>query len=88
MNHYGCSCLIRIALFTCCISSKKWVLIASYYYGQKNHLSGLHRRYLKISFDTVQQLMDVKKDLVHVVERNQEKFDAAEAYESILMGKR
>ncbi|XP_022730050.1 DNA polymerase epsilon catalytic subunit A-like isoform X3 [Durio zibethinus] len=54
----------------------------------KNHLSGLHKRYLKISFDTVQQLMDVKKDLVHVVERNQTKSDAAEAYESILMGKR
>ncbi|OMO89101.1 hypothetical protein COLO4_19937 [Corchorus olitorius] len=54
----------------------------------KNHLSGLQKHYLKISFDTVQQLMDVKKDLVHVVERNQAKFDAAEAYESILMGKR
>ncbi|KAK8480739.1 hypothetical protein V6N11_073191, partial [Hibiscus sabdariffa] len=54
----------------------------------KNHLSGLHKRYLKISFDTVQQLMDVKRDLVHVVERNQMKFDAAEAYESILMGNR
>ncbi|KAK8513325.1 hypothetical protein V6N12_052522 [Hibiscus sabdariffa] len=54
----------------------------------KNHLSGLHKRYLKISFDTVQQLMDVKRDLVHVVERNQKKFDAAEAYESILMGNR
>ncbi|KAK6247338.1 hypothetical protein QUC31_018903 [Theobroma cacao] len=54
----------------------------------KNHLSGLHKRYLKIAFDTVQQLMDVKKDLVHVVERNQAKFEAAEAYESILIGKR
>ncbi|GLU18367.1 hypothetical protein SLE2022_346730 [Rubroshorea leprosula] len=54
----------------------------------KNHLSGLCKRCLKISFDTVQQLMDVKRDLVHVVERNREKFDAGEAYESILMGKR
>lgn len=32
--------------------------------------------------------MDVKKDLLQVVERNQAKFDAAEAYESILTGKR
>lgn len=55
---------------------------------QKNHLSGLRKTYLKISFDTVQQLMQVKSDLVHVVERNQAKFDAAEAYESILIGKR
>ncbi|XP_059627348.1 DNA polymerase epsilon catalytic subunit A-like [Cornus florida] len=53
----------------------------------KNHLSGLHKSYLKISFDTVQQLMHVKSDLVHVVERNLAKFDAADAYESILTGK-
>ncbi|KAJ8568462.1 hypothetical protein K7X08_027995 [Anisodus acutangulus] len=53
----------------------------------KNHLSGLHRSYLKISFDTVQQLMHVKKDLTHIVERNQTKFDTIEAYESILTGK-
>jgi len=51
-------------------------------------LSGLHKSYLKISFATVQQLMDVKRDLLHVVERNQAKSDAAEAYESILTGKR
>ncbi|EPS63800.1 hypothetical protein M569_10982, partial [Genlisea aurea] len=52
----------------------------------KNHLSGLCKRYLKISFDTVQQLMQVKKDLVHIVERNQAKLDADVAYESILTG--
>ncbi|KAK1431332.1 hypothetical protein QVD17_07789 [Tagetes erecta] len=49
----------------------------------KNHLSGLQKTYLKISFDTVQQLMQVKRDLAHVVERNQEKSNVAEAYESI-----
>ncbi|XP_075636199.1 DNA polymerase epsilon catalytic subunit A-like [Castanea sativa] len=54
----------------------------------KNHLSGLHKPYLKLSFDTVQQLMNVKSDLMHVVQRNQEKFDAAEAYESIIAGKK
>ncbi|KAF7120543.1 hypothetical protein RHSIM_Rhsim13G0107600 [Rhododendron simsii] len=53
----------------------------------KNHLSGLRKPYLKISFDTVQQLMRVKSDLMHVVERNQAKLDAAEAYESVLTGK-
>ncbi|KAL8475241.1 hypothetical protein ACS0TY_031590 [Phlomoides rotata] len=53
----------------------------------KNHLSSLHKCYLKISFDTVQQLMEVKKDLVHVVERNQAKLEAEDAYESILSGK-
>ncbi|KAM1872905.1 hypothetical protein ACFX13_006807 [Malus domestica] len=54
----------------------------------KNHLSGLRKSYLKLSFDNVQQLMNVKSDLLHVVERNCAKFDAAEAYESILIGKR
>ncbi|KAM0031519.1 putative DNA-directed DNA polymerase [Helianthus debilis subsp. tardiflorus] len=49
----------------------------------KNHLSGLQNTYLKISFDTVQQLMQVKSDLMHVVERNKEKSNDAEAYESI-----
>ncbi|KAL6575756.1 DNA polymerase epsilon catalytic subunit A [Orobanche hederae] len=53
----------------------------------KNHLSGLHKCYLKISFDTVQQLMQVKNDLIHVVEKNQAKLDAENAYESILTGK-
>ncbi|KAK2968075.1 hypothetical protein RJ640_000490, partial [Escallonia rubra] len=53
----------------------------------KNHLSGLQKTYLKLSFDTVQQLMNVKNDLMHVVERNQAKLVAAEAYESILAGR-
>ncbi|XP_051120943.1 DNA polymerase epsilon catalytic subunit A-like [Andrographis paniculata] len=53
----------------------------------KNHLSGLQKSYLKISFDTVQQLMQVKKDLIQVVERNQAKMDAEDAYESILTGR-
>ena len=64
------------------------ILISLYASGQKNHLSGLHKPYLKLSFDTVQQLIDVKSDLLHVVQRNQEKFDVAEAYESIIAGKR
>ncbi|CAL9170786.1 unnamed protein product [Musa hybrid cultivar] len=54
----------------------------------KNHLSGLNRSYLKLSFDTVQQLIHVKNDLMHVVERNQSKLDAAEAFESIYIGGR
>ncbi|GAB2214864.1 hypothetical protein Drorol1_Dr00019229 [Drosera rotundifolia] len=53
----------------------------------KNHLSGLQKSYLKISFNTVQQLMQVKNDLLRVVERNKSKFDASGAYDSILHGK-
>lgn len=55
---------------------------------QRNHLSGLQKTYLKIQFDTVQQLMRVKNDLMHIVERNRVKADAAEAYGSIFTGKR
>ncbi|KAG9455053.1 hypothetical protein H6P81_007957 [Aristolochia fimbriata] len=53
----------------------------------KNHLSGLCKSYLKISFDSVQQLMHVKRDLLSVVGRNQAKLDAAEAYGSIFSEK-
>ncbi|KMT05520.1 hypothetical protein BVRB_7g176430 [Beta vulgaris subsp. vulgaris] len=53
----------------------------------KNHLSGLRKTYLKISFNTVQQLMSVKNDLLRVVDRNKTKFEAAQAYESIITGK-
>ncbi|WVZ75286.1 hypothetical protein U9M48_023358, partial [Paspalum notatum var. saurae] len=49
----------------------------------KNHLSGLKRKYLKLQFDTVQQLMRVRNDLLHVVEKNEEKLDAVEAFETI-----
>ncbi|RZB74984.1 DNA polymerase epsilon catalytic subunit A-like [Glycine soja] len=49
----------------------------------KNHLSGLRKSYLKLSFDTVQQLMDVKRDLMPTVERNKAKSDAAEAFLSV-----
>ena len=55
---------------------------------QKNHLSGLRRAFLKVSFDTVQDLTHVKSDLLPVVERNQAKLEASEAYESFFSGKR
>ncbi|VFQ98813.1 unnamed protein product, partial [Cuscuta campestris] len=53
----------------------------------KNHLSGLQKSYLKITFDTVQQMMHVKRDLMHTIEGNRTKFDAMEANESILTRK-
>uniref|UniRef100_A0ACD5XVC0 Uncharacterized protein n=1 Tax=Avena sativa TaxID=4498 RepID=A0ACD5XVC0_AVESA len=54
----------------------------------KNHLSGLKRKYLKIQFDTVQQLMRVRTDLLDVVEKNEEERDAVDAFESIYGVKR
>ncbi|EFJ15355.1 hypothetical protein SELMODRAFT_445541 [Selaginella moellendorffii] len=52
----------------------------------KNHLSGLRKRFIKISFNTVQDLMQVKSDLMPIVARNQAKLEAVEAYESVLYG--
>ena len=43
----------------------------------------LKRKYLKLQFDTVRQLMRVRNDLLHVVEKNEEKLDAMEAFETI-----
>ncbi|KAF9587351.1 hypothetical protein IFM89_001341, partial [Coptis chinensis] len=64
------------------------MILTTFLFWQKNHLSGLQKSYLKISFDTVQQLMLVRNDLLPVVQHNQEKIDTAKAYESILTEKR
>ena len=49
----------------------------------KNHLSGLKQRYLKVIFATVQDLMDVRREVLPMVKRNQQKNEAAEAYEAL-----
>jgi len=74
--------LIQIGC-ACFLSPHKWTLICFHDSQQKNHLSGLRKSYLKLSFDTVQQLMDVKRDLMPTVERNKAKSDAAEAFLSV-----
>lgn len=53
------------------------------WFSEEKPLSGLRKSYLKLSFDTVQQLMDVKRDLMPTVERNKVKSDAAEAFLSM-----
>ncbi|KAL2635827.1 hypothetical protein R1flu_007306 [Riccia fluitans] len=52
----------------------------------KNHLSGLRHTFLKISFNTVQELVSVKSELLPIVERNQAKVEAAQAYDSLFKG--
>lgn len=47
---------------------------------QKNHLSGLQRRLLKLTFDNVQDLMTVKSELLPIVKRNKAKGGTASAY--------
>ena len=49
----------------------------------KNHLSGLQQKYLKVVFATVQDLMDVRREVLPMVKNNQNKCQAAEAYEAL-----
>jgi hypothetical protein len=46
----------------------------------KNHLGGLQRKLMKISFNHVQQLMDVKAELGPVVAKNKANAARNEAY--------
>eukprot|EP00899_Mesostigma_viride_P020528 jgi/Mesvir1/28477/Mv15897-RA.2 len=52
----------------------------------KNHLSGLRRPLLKLSFASVQELMDVKRELLPVVERNARKRSSQAAYAGLGQG--
>ena len=49
----------------------------------KNHLSGLTQKYLKVTFATVQDLMDVRREVLPMVKKNQSRSEAAEAYEAL-----
>ena len=49
----------------------------------KNHLSGLKRRLLKISFWNVEQLVSVRREITPIVERNREKQEGTEAYNTL-----
>ena len=48
----------------------------------KNHLSGKQQLYLKVMFATVSDLMEVRREVLQHVKKNQAKSDAAEAYEA------
>ena len=49
----------------------------------KNHLSGLKQTYLKVVFATVQDLMEVRREVMPMVKKNQTRCEAAEAYEAL-----
>lgn len=49
---------------------------------QKNHLSGLQRKLLKLTFWNVQQLMEVRRDLFPVIRRNKAKLNSTAAYDT------
>lgn len=46
---------------------------------QKNHLSGLQRKLLKLSFYNVQQLMDVRRELSPIIAANSKRSSMADA---------
>lgn len=55
---------------------------------QKNHLSGVQRPFLRVGFKTVQDLMEVKRQLAAIVGRNKGKLEASAAYEALNLGNR
>ena len=49
----------------------------------KNHVTGLKQTFLKVAFNTVSELMDVRRDLLPIVRRNRSKAQSAQAYEAM-----
>ena len=62
------------------ISPQALSVTLTYWHLQKNHLSGLKRKLLRLRFHNVQQLMAVKRDVFPIVRRNANKSSTAEAY--------
>ncbi|VDN01879.1 unnamed protein product [Thelazia callipaeda] len=51
----------------------------------KNHLSGLKRTYLKISFPSLNELVKFKKDVISVLRKNQEREKQTTSYTNLLV---
>lgn len=51
---------------------------------QSNHLNGLRKRYLKISFHTIKDLLGMRKDLVKIIDANRKKKGLGSAYDGDL----
>lgn len=45
-----------------------------------NHLSGKTQRYLKLSFNNVSQLLEVRKEMLKIVRKNKQERDMNNAY--------
>ncbi|MFH4974025.1 hypothetical protein AB6A40_000734 [Gnathostoma spinigerum] len=50
----------------------------------KNHLSGLKRKVIKVSFPSMNELAKFKKDLMPIIRKNQEREERTTAYTSLL----
>lgn len=51
---------------------------------QPNHLVGLKRSYIKLSFNTVDDLVKVKREISPAVRKNREREQSNDAYTSML----
>lgn len=51
---------------------------------QHNHLVGLKRNYIKLSFNTVDDLIKVKREISPAVRKNREREKSNDAYTSML----
>lgn len=51
---------------------------------QPNHLVGLKRNYIKLAFNTVDDLVKVKREIAPAVRKNREREQSNDAYTSML----
>lgn len=51
---------------------------------QPNHLVGLKRNYIKLSFNTVEDLVKVRKEISPAVRKNREQDQASDIYTTML----
>lgn len=64
-----------------CSSPLSWRCLAAL---QPNHLVGLKRNYIKLSFNTVEDLVKVRKEISPAVRKNKERDQASDVYTSML----
>jgi len=59
-------------------------LVYLLFFVQPNHLVGLKRKYLKLSFLCVEDLMKVKKEIFAAVRKNRDREKSSDAYSGLL----
>ena len=62
----------------------RFILSLLFFFAQPNHLVGLKRNYLKLSFLCVEDLMKVKKDIFAAVRKNRDREKSSDAYSGML----
>lgn len=73
-----------VLMYAVCLSLCICVMYMNYFPPQHNHLVGLKRTYIKLSFNTVDDLVRVKREISPAVRKNRERENSNDAYTSML----